>query len=670
MGWVAATGTLACAFVSGCFEEGEPRAPGPPSFVTGGSSSTTFGTGTSVASTTTSSTVTGGFDPTRDGGNGWYTGPVIVATTPPPAVSGGTLAILAGGHIAAVADSDRDQVVLVDLDALAVTATIRLQKGDEPGRIVEDGAGRLHVALRGGEAIADLDAVGATLLARRHVCEHPRGLAYEGKSDKLHVACVGGELVSLPAAGGDATRRLVLDRDLRDVVVDGDRLLVSRFRAAELLVVEPDGSVSARVKPPAAVTSIEPPGVVTFSPAVAWRTIAAPGGGALMVLQEERSLPISVTGPAAYGSGGCDRIVKSTVSLIRLDGGESVSKNVNVVLPVDVVSKSGGSATIVGAGISLPGVRPSNATQVVEVVIPPPPTVPPADAGPDAAGPDAAGLDAAGSDAAGIDVHPSPPPRPDPCRSFEGTSRWTSPNVGEQAVAVAYGAGDKLVVQTRAPALWVDGHRIILPGALAEDTGHALFHLAAFSGLACASCHPEGREDGHVWSFSSGKRRTQTIGGGIRGTEPFHWSGEIRDFDALAHEVFINRMSGPVLAPEHVAALANWIETIPPWKPPAPADGLAAERGRVLFVDPAVGCSTCHAGTHLTTNATLDVGTRGLFQVPSLRGVGFRAPFLHDGCAATLVDRFGPCGGDERHGHTSSLSVSQQADLAAYLETL
>jgi hypothetical protein len=299
------------------------------------------------------------------------------------------------------------------------------------------------------------------------------------------------------------------------------------------------------------------------------------------------------------------------------------------------------------------------------VVIPPPPTVPPREAGTDASDPDAAV-----SDAASGDVRPAPPPRPDPCSGFEGTSRWTSPNLGEQAIAVAYGAGDKLVVQTRAPALWVDGQRITLPGGLAEDTGHALFHLAALSGLACASCHPEGREDGHVWSFSNGKRRTQTIGGGIRGTEPFHWSGEIRDFDALAHEVFLNRMSGPVLASEHVAALANWIETIPPWKPSAPVDGTAAERGRALFGDAVVGCTACHSGPHLTTNVTVDVGTQGMFQVPSLRGVGFRAPFLHDGCAATLVDRFSPCGGDERHGHTSALSPSQRADLAAYQETL
>jgi hypothetical protein len=68
---------------------------------------------------------------------------------------------------------------------------------------------------------------------------------------------------------------------------------------------------------------------------------------------------------------------------------------------------------------------------------------------------------------------------------------------------------------------------------------------------------------------------------------------------------------------------------------------------------------------------TTDVGTGGLFQVPSLRGVGARAPFMHTGCAKTLADRFNPaCGGGDKHGVTSGLTTSQIADLVAYMETL
>ena len=44
---------------------------------------------------------------------------------------------------------------------------------------------------------------------------------------------------------------------------------------------------------------------------------------------------------------------------------------------------------------------------------------------------------------------------------------------------------------------------------------------------------------------------------------------------------------------------------------------------------------------------------------------------MHDGCAATLRDRFNPaCGGGDRHGVTSQLSSAQIDDLVAYLQTL
>jgi hypothetical protein len=63
------------------------------------------------------------------------------------------------------------------------------------------------------------------------------------------------------------------------------------------------------------------------------------------------------------------------------------------------------------------------------------------------------------------------------------------------------------------------------------------------------------------------------------------------------------------------------------------------------------------------------VGTGGAFQVPPLVGLGWRAPFLHDGCAGTLADRFGSCA-TSGHGNTSSLSSGDLSDLVAYLETL
>ncbi|MSP61052.1 MAG: hypothetical protein EXR72_12050 [Myxococcales bacterium] len=206
----------------------------------------------------------------------------------PPALSGGTLLLLRDGHTAVAADPDRDCLWVIDLPTEKAGA-VYLDPGDEPGRLVEDAAGRVHVVLRRGGAIADLDPASslAPLLSRRAVCPAPRGIAFDAATDRLHVVCAGGELVTLPAAGGAKTTVRPLERDLRDVVVDGDRLLISKFRAAELLVVDGAGTIVQRLSPP----GFSAPSVragATFSPAVAWRTIGL-GGGRVAMLPPARA---------------------------------------------------------------------------------------------------------------------------------------------------------------------------------------------------------------------------------------------------------------------------------------------------------------------------------------------------------------------------------------------
>ena len=112
-------------------------------------------------------------------------------------------------------------------------------------------------------------------------------------------------------------------------------------------------------------------------------------------------------------------------------------------------------------------------------------------------------------------------------------------------------------------------------------------------------------------------------------------------FAKLVDEVFVGRMSGPPLADDKKDALLGWLDTIPLLPNPPPSTAAAARaRGDALFHDAKVGCAACHAGDHLTNNGTVDVGTNLLAQVPSLRGVVWRAPFLHDGCAPTLRATF------------------------------
>jgi cytochrome c peroxidase len=260
-----------------------------------------------------------------------------------------------------------------------------------------------------------------------------------------------------------------------------------------------------------------------------------------------------------------------------------------------------------------------------------------------------------------------------PCGGVGGVAM--APPQG-QVVAVTYSQTGVLVVQTREPStLFRTDTDVSIPLATDSraDTGQTIFHVNAGGGLACASCHPEGGEDGRVWNFvCAGARRTQSIRGGISATAPFHWDGSEANFSHLMDDVFSGRMAGPMLSDDQKTALQKWVDTIPAMPATAGLDGAAVARGQTLFNDPKVACATCHMGALLTNNVTVDVGTGQPFQVPSLRGVSWRTPLMHDGCATTLADRFGnaSCSGGDKHGVTSTLSTGQVSDLTAYLQSL
>jgi cytochrome c peroxidase len=93
------------------------------------------------------------------------------------------------------------------------------------------------------------------------------------------------------------------------------------------------------------------------------------------------------------------------------------------------------------------------------------------------------------------------------------------------------------------------------------------------------------------------------------------------------------------------------------------------QRGLAIFQSPDTHCTSCHAGALGTNNTTVDVGTGMPLQVPRLVELSYRAPFLHDGRAPTLEDRFRPLGGGDAHGTTSQLTAAQVTDLVTYLRS-
>jgi len=576
---------------------------------------------------------------------------VTLAHAPPP-ISGGTLLVRDNATSAVASDPDRDQLYVVDLTNQKLTATIPLTAGDEPGRLIEDGSGRVHVALRGGGAVATLDTATNQLVDRRDVCPAPRGIAYDAAHDALIVACNGGELVTLPAAGGAPTRTLFLESDLRDVVIQSGQLFVSRFRQADVLEVDPEGHVTRSFRPPVSAAGTEPD--------VAWRMLSVPLASApntselTMVHQRARPTPVSISrGGYGASSAGCQEtsIVETTVTTFEGNWPHEATPAVpGAVLPVDIAASPDGSTfAIIAAGNAKTVTLPS----VFFVARNPEGPI-------------------AGS-ASG-------------CAAVSNRA-----SVPGQATAVAFTPDGKVWVQTREPAaLWLvdttpntaEAHgpyvnvtaSVVLSPDSREDTGHSIVHSNAGAFIACASCHAEGGEDGRAWRFQgtgglTPSRRTQSLRGTLNGTAPYHWEGDMKDVPTLAHEVFVNRMGGPVLADDQATALQSWLFALPA-PHVSPVDAASAARGATLFSSSAVGCAVCHSGPRFTNDLTLDVGTGGKFQVPSLIGVVWRAPYFHDGRAPELVDRFNQRIEGDKHGHTSQLTTAEIDDLVHYLQTL
>jgi hypothetical protein len=560
-------------------------------------------------------------------------------TTPGRAVPffGGTVLASEDSRRAIVSDPDRDRVLAIDLATSRVVAQRAFSAGDEPGALVEDGAGRIHVVLRSG-AVATL-AKDLSLLQRRSVCVEPRGIAWQPSIDSVHVACASGELVTMSSSGSTVDRVVELDRDLRDVVIDGDLLLVTRMKSAEVLTVDADGLVVNRQRPPTVERRRGDGTTMLAQPAVAWRTVALPGGGVVMAHQRALRSPLS-TAEGGYARGACAASPVEVTATIFYAGQPSTTLPPLTAASVgmDVAVAGDGRLAFVTAGDLT--VRVYGDTFLAEVDRDPCDTT-------------AAPV----TELARI-VESSPSPVTATTFAPDGTLLTFNPASSRLGIYQSPGADSPTFVD--------------LGGASTQDVGRSIFHRQTFSGLACASCHPEAREDGVVWDFVEfGARRTQLVAGGILDRAPYHWGGDMNDFDTLLDEVFVRRMGGigPLLGSRDLEAVGPWLGTLPAPRGLHAADAEAVTRGERVF--DTAGCTTCHNGDLLTNNRMEDVGTGQAFKVPTLRGVWARAPFMHTGCAPTLRDRFtASCGGGDSHGLTSSLSANDVDDLVRYLETL
>jgi len=243
---------------------------------------------------------------------------------------------------------------------------------------------------------------------------------------------------------------------------------------------------------------------------------------------------------------------------------------------------------------------------------------------------------------------------------------------------------------------------------------------ALSGGLACAACHPEGRDDGYVWResdqgvflgrrenakhvlpTSSGfeaprsgppailhPRQTPMLAGRTRASGPYGWHGNNKDIvERLFAGFGLHRGEWQGGDSDHgtdlakIDYLADFLRSglLPPPTLSRPLNALE-ERGKTLFEDTRVGCAACHVpATEFTDRLVtrlrvlkprpgFDPESDAAFKTPSLWFVGGTPPYLHDGSAATLEELVRT--NADRMGNTSQLNDDERAALVAYLRVL
>ncbi len=575
-----------------------------------------------------------------------------------PPLSGGSLTISRDNQVAVAGNPEADKLYFAQLMPPKLLTTVSLPPGTEPGRIVESKDGNFAIVARGRGAVL-LFSRNGTQLAAQTVCAEPRGITtmqskWEG--ELLYVTCAAGDLVKLQPKDLKplSVKRLPVD-DLRDIVYmrNSQELLISRFHSAQLLRLTAQGEVIGNGKPvtPGDYTQNTYRGPFQTEAKVARRLLSTEQGNALFLFQQQVTTPMPIYYRCA-DYPNCPAPILPMVS--KVDTGLLLKERMvmpNAALAIDLaVSKDGAQFLAVAAGNFAVEGHPA---------------------------PKRSSLLLGKLSDLQADVKSPVPKGVDPLQEV-GTS-----GLGLKPIAAAPLNQTDFVVLTRgkAPSLYkVDGNTralsllVNLDDNLPTDEGMELFHAATPAGLACASCHAEGGDDGHVWTQQPGgpviSRRTKSLLGGLSATKPFRWDGTHTDVVALTAEDLNNMgVSTPNLAT--IGKMAAWLDKLPaPWSPPTwKADKDQADEGKLVYQK--LQCGTCHNATQLGVTK----GTSSLsIKTPSLAGVGGRAPYFHGGCATSLEQVLdGTCAGNDAGGggaHKLQLSPESLQQLITYLRTL
>ncbi|MBI5833007.1 MAG: PQQ-binding-like beta-propeller repeat protein [Armatimonadetes bacterium] len=198
---------------------------------------------------------------------------------------------------------------------------------------------------------------------------------------------------------------------------------------------------------------------------------------------------------------------------------------------------------------------------------------------------------------------------------------------------------------------------------------------------SCSSCHPDTRADGLNWDLLNdgigNPKNTKSMLYTFK-TPPAMSLG-VRESVEAAVRAGIRVIQFAVRPEEDAKAIDEYLKSFKPQASPKLVNGklsASAQRGKALFDNKDVGCSSCHEGPLFTSLKHYDVGL-GIgseagkpFDTPTLIEAWRTGPYLHDGRAATLLDVITKCNPNDKHGKTSQLNKQQLADLAEYVGSL
>lgn len=215
------------------------------------------------------------------------------------------------------------------------------------------------------------------------------------------------------------------------------------------------------------------------------------------------------------------------------------------------------------------------------------------------------------------------------------------------------------------------------PLPLSYVLGRQIFHATGDArisndGRACASCHPDGRDDAITWSTPEGPRRTIMLAGRLENTAPFSWNGVTKDVREHVTHTF-ERLNGQGLRNVELEALLTFVKAMPAPPKANDLDVQLVKKGDELFHSEAAQCASCHIGGG-TDEKNHDLGSKNrtdrkaAFNTPSLTYLSGRGPYFHDGRFETMRELL--VQSDGMMGHTKQFNEEDLGAMEAYLNSL